>query len=203
MSKDRLLLETIKIEDGKIDNLFYHQKRFDKSRQLLFQVENTIDLNTLIITPKQGLYRCRIIYGKHIHSIEYIPYTPKKVHRINIVSSSLDYSYKYANREALNSLLSTQDNANDILIEKNGFITDTSIANIAFYKEDQWITPALPLLEGTMREKLLDEGFLKKENITIDNLEKYSQVALMNAMLGFKILNDVTIIDTKGKHYDY
>ena len=88
MSKDRLLLETIKIEDGKIDNLFYHQKRFDKSRQLLFQVENTIDLNTLIITPKQGLYRCRIIYGKHIHSIEYIPYTPKKVHRINIVSSS-------------------------------------------------------------------------------------------------------------------
>ena len=54
-----------------------------------------------------------------------------------------------------------------------------------------------------MREKLLDEGFLKKENITIDNLEKYSQVALMNAMIGFKILNDVTIIDTKGKHYDY
>ena len=54
-----------------------------------------------------------------------------------------------------------------------------------------------------MRAKLLDEGFLKKENIRKEDLANFSQVALINAMVGFKILNDVKIQDLKGNHYDY
>ena len=203
MPKTTLLLETIKIEEGIVHNLEYHQKRLDRSTQALFKRKSNIVLYNCIKAPQKGLYRCRIIYDEKIHSIEYIPYIPKEISSLKIITSTIDYQYKYANRETLNILIASQPETDDILIEKDGLITDTSIANIAFYTEGRWLTPTSPLLEGTVRAKLLDEGFLKKENITIDDLEKYSHVALMNAMIGFNILNNITITDTKGKHHDY
>ena len=105
------------------------------------------------------------------------------------MTSTLDYSYKYADRSALNALLEAHSHYDDILIEKEGFLTDTSIANIAFYDGSQWFTPKHPLLEGTMRTKLLDEGFLQIKEIRREDIPSYTQVALMNAMIGFKVLN--------------
>ncbi len=191
--KKPLLLETIKIEDGAVCNLDYHQKRCDKSRKILFNCDDILELSVSIKAPKKGIYRCRILYNNKIHSIEYLPYTAKKIKTLKVISSTIDYSYKYANRDALNTLLTTHDDVDDILIEKEGYLTDTSISNIAFYDGVQWFTPTTPLLEGTMRAKLLDEGFLKTKNIRKENLSSYTQVALMNAMIGFKLLKDVKI----------
>jgi 4-amino-4-deoxychorismate lyase len=188
-----LLLETIKIEDGRIYNLSYHQARFDKSRKVLWGSTGKIDLSSFIQAPAHGLYRCRILYDEIIHSIEYIPYIPKEIRRLKIITSTINYNYKYANRDALNTLLQKQTDCDEIIIEQNGYLTDTTIANIAFYDGKQWVTPAKPLLEGTMRAKLLDEGFIHKKEIKKEDLKNYSQVALINAMIGFKILNDFTI----------
>jgi len=188
-----LLLETIKIEDGEVSNLSYHQARCDESRKALFASTDRLDLSSLIQAPPKGLYRCRILYDEKIYSIEYIPYSPKEIHTLKIVSSDLEYDHKYANRDALNKLLQTYTNADDILIEKEGYLTDTTIANIAFYDGKQWVTPEKPLLKGTMRAKLLDVGFLHTRKIKKEDLKNYTQVALMNAMIGFKILNNFTI----------
>ena len=188
-----LLLETIKIEDGEVSNLSYHQARCDESRKALFNSTDTLDLSSLIQAPPKGLYRCRILYDEKIHSIEYIPYSSKEIHTLKIISSDLEYDHKYANRDALNKLLQTHTDADDILIEKEGYLTDTTIANIAFYDGKQWFTPEKPLLKGTMRAKLLDEGFLHTRNIKKEDLSNYTHVALMNAMIGFKILNNFTI----------
>jgi len=200
MSKEQssspLLLETIKIEDGEIHNLSYHQHRCTKSRQTLFQSSNELNLSSLIDAPKTGLYRCRILYGEVLHSIEYIPYTPKEIKRLRIVSSDIEYSLKYANRDALNTLLESNKDVDEVIIEKNGYLTDTTISNIAFFDGEQWFTPEKPLLEGTMRAKLIDEGFLQTKEIKKEDLQNYSQVALMNAMIGFKILNMDTIQNT-------
>ena len=187
------LLETIKIEDGEVFNLSYHQARCNESRKALFASTDTLDLSSLIQAPPKGLYRCRILYDEKIHSIEYILYSPKEIHTLKIVSSDLEYTHKYANRDALNKLLQTQPDADDILIEKYGYLTDTTIANIAFYDGKQWFTPEKPLLKGTTRAKLLDEGFLHTKKIKKEDLKNYTQVALMNAMIGFKILNNFTI----------
>jgi len=195
-----LLLETIKIEDGVIYNLDYHQTRCDDSRKELYSVSHErLHLEKYINPPAKGLYRCRIVYGIRIQSIEYIPYTPKVISSLKIVPSALDYHLKYANRDALN-ILSSHTNADDILIEKDGYLTDTSIANIAFYDGQKWLTPAHPLLHGTMRQKLLDEGFLETQNIKKEDLTLYTQVALINAMIGFKILNNINII--QSSQYD-
>ncbi len=195
-----LLLETIKIEEGEVSNLSYHQVRCDESRKALFFSTDRLDLSTLIQPPKKGLYRCRILYDEKIHSIEYIPYIPKEIQTLVIVSSDIEYNYKYANREALNSLLQAHTDADDILIEKHGYLTDTSIANIAFYDGGQWYTPEEPLLKGTIRAQLLDKGFLHTRKIKKEDIKNYTQVALMNAMIGFKILNNIIIQNiTKGK----
>lgn len=184
-----LLLETIKIEDGEIYNLSYHQQRCTKSRQILFNSLDVLDLSSFIDAPKTGLYRCRILYGEILHSIEYIPYTPKEIQSVKIVSSDIEYSLKYANRDALNALLESNKDVDEVIIEKEGFLTDTTISNIAFFDGEQWVTPVKPLLEGTMRAKLINEGFLQPREIKKEDLQNYSKVALMNAMIGFKILN--------------
>ena len=188
-----LLLETIKIEDGEVFNLPYHQARCDRSRQSLFTATDILDLASYIKAPPKGLYRCRILYDKEIHSVEYIPYIPKEIHQLKIISSDIIYDYKYADRKELNTLLQKEKGMDEIIIEKEGYLTDTTIANIAFYNGVQWVTPAQPLLEGTMREKLLYERFLHKKEIRKEDLDKYTHVALMNAMIGFKILNNFTI----------
>ena len=198
-----LLLETIKIEDGVIYNLPYHQERCTQSRQALYSVTNTLKLKTHIIPPSKGLYRCRILYAKNIHTIEYIPYVPKVISSLKIIDSNVEYTYKYANRNALNALLERGKAYDDVLIEKNGYLTDTSIANIAFYDGEQWITPQNPLLKGTMRQKLIDKGFLQTKQIKVDDISTYTQVALMNAMIGFEILKNIRITDDRGTYYDY
>ena len=198
-----LLLESIKINEGKIYNLPYHQNRCDTSRKFLFKNNTPLKLSSIIKAPPTGIYKCRILYTDTLHSIEYIPYQEKEIHSLKIVSSSIDYSFKYANRQALNLLLSQTPHTDEIIIEKNGYLTDTSMSNIAFYDGKDWITPKLPLLKGTMRQKLLDDGFLIKKNILPADLKDYSQVALMNAMLGFKILKDINPKDLEGTYNDH
>jgi len=198
-----LLLETIKIEDGEIFNIKYHQKRSTQSRQILFGSTNILDLSTLVHPPKEGLYRCRVLYAEELHSIEYIPYIKKDIHTLKIVPSQIEYNFKYANRDTLNALLLSHQDVDEVIIEKDGYLTDTTKANIAFYDGVQWFTPTTPLLKGTMREKLLDEGFLKKEDIKKEDIIHFSKVALINAMVGFKVLYDIKIQDLKGTFYDY
>ena len=193
-SNTPLLLESIKIEDGIISNLSYHQKRCDKSRKTLYNSSETLVLEKVIHPPKKGLYRCRILYNTQVQKVEYLPYKVKKIQSLKVVSSNLDYALKYANRYTLNALLAAHPEADDILIEKKGYLTDTSIANIAFYDGKQWFTPHKPLLEGTMRQKLLDEGFLQTRKVKKEDLDLYTQVALMNAMIGFKIIKDINIL---------
>jgi len=193
-----LLLETIKIEEGKISNLFYHQKRCNESRKALFSTTDILDLKNVIRKiPKKGVWRCRILYAKKVQSVEYIPYVPKEVHSLKIVPSTIKYDFKYAHREKLNALLAIHTEVDEIIIEKDGYLTDTTIANIALYDGKQWVTPKNPLLNGTIREKLLDDGFLKLHNIKRTDLSDYTHLALMNAMIGFTILDDsIKIIKT-------
>ena len=186
------LLETLKIEAGEVHHIEWHNRRLNKSRLELFGASQPLDLRDFMgLSQKEGIFRCRILYQKEIESIEYIPYTPKKIERLKVVQSSIEYPYKFSDRDALNALFDA--NYDEIIIEKNGLLTDSSIANIAFYDGVHWLTPQTPLLEGTTRARLLASGFLKLENIKKENIKNYSHFALMNAMIGFQIQNTINI----------
>ena len=177
--------ETIRIEDGRAHNLFYHNLRLNKTIYDHFGFNPQIDLKNLIDPPTKGLFRCKVVYSDKIESIHYYPYTPKKIATLKIIEANIDYAYKYLDRSAIELLLTQKDSADDILIVKNGLITDTSIANVAFYRQGTWYTPKKPLLPGTTRQRLLDQGVLQEAPITIDELVSFEKMALLNAMIGF------------------
>ena len=185
------LFETIKIEDGEIFNLDWHNRRFNKTQKELFSNSTSFDLSEFISPPTLGLYRCKIIYTHNkILSVNYFSYEAKEIKTLKVIQSQLDYEYKYTNRSMFEELLKDY---NEIIIEKDGFLTDTTIANIAFLEGDKWFTPKRPLLKGTTRARLIKEGFLHERDIRKESLKNYSNFALMNAMIGFQIQKSVNI----------
>ncbi|WP_024953701.1 aminotransferase class IV [Sulfurospirillum arcachonense] len=190
--KTKTCFETIKVENGKLLNLEYHQKRVDYTREKLFTCKEILDLKKEIKKyPKEGVYRLRVDYDKEIKSLTCKEYRPRSLCSFKVVEANIDYEYKYSNREELNKLL--DENYDDIVILKNGFLSDTSIANIALKIDGIWLTPKTPLLHGTTRERLLAEGFLKCDNLSIKDLEKSEKFAIMNALVGFKIIKNLRI----------
>ncbi len=189
--KSPLLLETIKIEEGEALHLEYHNQRFNSSRKSLFGIEKALDLDSYITPPDHQLYRCRVLYDQEIQKIEYFPYQPKMIHTVTLLESTIEYSHKYADRKIFERLLASSPQSDDVLILHNGYLTDTTIANIAFLENGKWITPERPLLRGTTRERLIDEGFLIPKAIRKDEIYRFNGFALMNAMIGFKITNPI------------
>ncbi|MEZ5671913.1 MAG: aminotransferase class IV [Thiotrichaceae bacterium] len=189
------LLETIKIIDGQPQFLEFHQQRFDRSRLTLWHCHDNINLADLLQnTPTQGIYRCRIIYHKNIEQIEYVPYALRDFKYFTVVvDDTLHYKHKFLQRDRLQQLSTLRKDADDILIIQHGMITDTSIANVAFFNGTQWLTPQQPLLAGTTRQRLLHHDEISEANITITDLAQFSKMALMNAMLGFYVIDNFII----------
>jgi 4-amino-4-deoxychorismate lyase len=98
------------------------------------------------------------------------------------------------NRDAINQLFAEKGTADDVLFVKNGLITDTSIANVAFFDGLQWVTPSIALLEGTTRARLLQSGKLHLMDITPAMLPRFKRMALCNAIFGFCVLEGIEII---------
>lgn len=186
-------LETIKSLDGKVYNIAYHQKRYVSVLNFLGTTEykNLLDF---INPPSQGLYRCRVVYTKDTLSTTYHPYTKRDIKSLKLVEDNkIEYKYKSTKRSELDRLFELKEECDDILIVKNSLITDTSIANIAFYKEGKWFTPKEPLLKGTTRQRLLDAGQLIEKDIAASDIYSYERVALLNAMIDFDIIRETNI----------
>ena len=181
--------ETIKCEDFEVFNLDYHQKR----------VANTIGLNINLqeyINPiSEELLRCKLIYDENgVVDVLYFPYKKREIKSFKIIfDNEIEYSKKYLNRAKLDELYEKKDDCDEVIIIKNGIVTDTTIANIAIFYENFWITSKNCLLGGTTRARLLEEKKLFEKDITLDMLKNASKVALMNAMIGFDEIKDFKI----------
>jgi len=195
------LLETIKVKNGRLQNLESHQERVDRSRFELMGLNDSLQLDSIIQIPdyaKQGIYKCRVVYGKNCGEIEFIPYQPKQVKTLKVVfDDEIEYSYKFSDRTDLEKLLLQRGESDDILIVKNGMITDTSYSNIVFYDGTDWFTPDQPLLKGTKRKLLLATGKIKSSEIKMDDLHKYLKFALINAMLDFDEGGGISVDDIR------
>jgi 4-amino-4-deoxychorismate lyase len=187
-------LETIKSIDGKIFNLEYHQKRYESVMNSL-GVEKTKKLNSYLNPPKYGLYRCRVIYTSDSIIVTYHEYKKREIRSLKLIfNNEIDYSMKFENRDEINVLFEKRGECDDILIIKNLLVTDTSIANVAFFKDGEWFTPKTPLLEGTTRARLIDEGKIIEADIKIQNIRNFTKVALLNSMIDFNVLEQYEIL---------
>ena len=187
-------LETIKAVDGKIYNISYHQQRYEDVLKD-FGMWEYKNLREYINPPKNGVYRCRLTYSLNPHAINisYHQYSKKKINSLKIVyNDNIKYCKKYSNRDELDKLYKLKDECDDILIVKDSLITDTSIANIAFFDGLSWLTPKVALLNGTTRQRFLDDGKIQEADICVDDLKKFTKIALLNAMIDFDIISKIT-----------
>jgi 4-amino-4-deoxychorismate lyase len=140
------------------------------------------------------MYKCKVSYSSSINEIEIIPYQKRIIKSLRLVKdNTISYDHKYSDRSHLLELLAKRGDCDDILIVKNGYITDTSFSNIVFFDGDKWVTPARPLLRGTMRESLLKTNYIEETDILVNDLKKFTIARLVNAMLPFRTATDIKL----------
>jgi len=178
--------ETIKCDDYEVFNLSYHTKRIADT------IAININLQDYIYPPTNKLIKCKIIYTQDgVCDVEYQEYKKRDIRSFKIVyDDNIQYSKKELIRSSLDNLFRKKENCDEIIIVKNGIVTDTSIANIAIFIDGIWYTSKQYILKGTTRSRYLDNNLLTEKNITLNMLQKSEKIALMNAMIDFDILEN-------------
>ena len=184
-------VETIKIANGKPSNLPYHQARMERTIRHFFP---NLALNAMpslqdLITPDENmtLVKARVVYGADgVELIEYAPYSMRPIRSLQVVcDDTISYSYKSCDRSQLYALAAKKGDCDEIIIVKNNLVTDTSFTSLAISDGNCWLTPRQPLLLGTKRASLLDQGLIKEVDITAYDLKRAERVRLFNAMIDF------------------
>jgi len=188
-----IFLETIRSVDGEVFHLKYHQQRYESVLKS-FGINEFKNIEEFLNPPEYGIYRCRLTYDvsnpEQDIEVTYHQYKKREITSLKLVfNNDIEYSKKSTCRDELDELFASKDEGDDILIIKDLLVCDTSIANIAFYKNGEWFTPKNPLLKGSTRARLLDEGKIVEANIKVQELRTFSQIALLNAMIEFDILD--------------
>ncbi len=193
------LLESIKIINGFAFHLSLHQQRMNRACLAMFGTECGFELFECMekmTVPDTGLYKWRLHYSDGEFKSETQLYIPKKITSLKLIfDDEITYAHKFSDRSHLDALLKLKGSADEIIIVKNGFITDASYANLIFWDGEYWTTPTTPLLKGIQREKLLKGGIIHEKEIKPSDLSSYKKVALINAMLDFKDKIEVPIED--------
>ncbi len=192
MNNTFVLFETIKVENGFVSNLSYHQNRLDHSYKAIFKKKCPFSLRKIISIPpifSKRIYKLRFLYNSDKYKLEFFPYKQRIIKSLKIVDGEeVDYAFKFLDRKPLDRLFNLKDKHDDILIIKSGYITDTSIANIVFFDGAKWYTPSTPLLKGTCRERLLKQRKILEEEIKLNDLHKFKGFCIINAMNCDKLL---------------
>lgn len=187
--KPVFLFETVKILGFMPQNLKFHEQRIASS---LGGIKAKFDLKKLLNSPLDGVVRAKIIYDTNGNLIdtEYFVYEIREFKELKLVNIDFDYSKKFLDRSKIDAAKSKFE---EIVMIKNGLVTDTSIANLAIF-ENGWITPKTPLLKGTTRARLLESGFLQEDDISLTRLLNARRFAIMNAMIGFYELKEFKFV---------
>jgi len=192
------LIESIKLQNRQLQHIEWHNKRFNEARHQLFGMHGDIDLSDVIDIPEHlstEVYKCRVLYRKEVEVVEFQPYLPRDVRTLQLLEvNDIDYTYKFEDRQVFDSLMSRKGQADDILIVKNGYITDTSYSNIVFFDGEKWITPDTYLLNGTQRQYLLTKKIITEAKVMKNDLKNFPLAKPINAMLDFDRTPLVSII---------
>ena len=181
------LFETLCIANGMVLHTDYHLRRIVISIKELGIKNPGINekvLSSLASTVSPvGTFRCRFEYGENGYHSQTLEYTMPSVNTLKIVDGgSIDYKLKFTDRATLEKLFDLRQGCDDILIVKEGCVTDTSVANLILHDGKKWYTPDTPLLAGTARARWIHNGILTECRIRVKDLENFSSFSLINAL---------------------
>jgi len=189
------LFESIRVEGGQTHLLHYHQARIERSYLQLFQKKCSWRLESILPElPITGLHKLRFLYNDHAFTFELVPYKVRKIETLKCVEiNTYNYDLKLTDRSGIDQAFALRGDCDDVLMTKNGLLTDTSYCNILLFDGTDWVTPVEPLFAGVQREYLLDEKIIKVGEIPEKDLDNYESFMLVNAMLVFNYIKLKTV----------
>ncbi len=192
------LVETIKVENGTLMNISFHNERMIRSLYGVFGLKQEPDLEKIISVPAfagVGVYKCRVVYDDKTIKFEFLPYIIRSVRSLKlIIDDTISYPYKFIERDNIQRLMEMRGECDDILIIKEGMVTDSSYANVVFSDlNGSWLTPTTYLLPGTRRADMLRKRLINEIVITERDIKKYTGVKLINAMIGIDDTEGISI----------
>lgn len=192
MSESIDLLETIRVADGAFCLLPLHRRRMQTACRELYGCDAPKLSLTQADIPREfrrGTVKCRVTYGREIVNVEFERYEVRRINTLKLIrDDAVDYRWKYADRRQLSALHALRGDADEVVIVRNGMVTDTTFSNLICRAGDRLLTPSRPLLEGVMRRWLIDNRIVEAADITAemlapDNRAGITEVILVNAML--------------------
>lgn len=92
-----------------------------------------------------------------------------------------------------------------IFLNENGYVTETSCANIFIVKNEEIFTPKIEcgLLAGIIRAKIIENFDVKERNITIQDLKESQEIIITNSLMGvmsIKEIDDIKYVSEKMRH---
>jgi len=176
--------ETIRVAGGVVEHSDLHLERMRRTCMFHFNEFHFENIFEDIRILHKELMKLNIWYNQHETEIKVSEYVPAVNKKIEIVECNpdFDYSFKYSDRSYLKNLLQSASGADEIIIVKNGFVTDTSKANIVFEKDGELCTSDTYLLNGTMRQFLLKTGKIIEKTIRVEDIQNYENIYFINAM---------------------
>jgi para-aminobenzoate synthetase/4-amino-4-deoxychorismate lyase len=100
-------------------------------------------------------------------------------------STNLFLYHKTTNRQVYEIAKAALPDCDDVLLwNERGEITETCIGNIVVESNGELLTPAVKcgLLAGTFRADLLEQGKIKEEIITIEELKNSDRIYIINSV---------------------
>jgi 4-amino-4-deoxychorismate lyase len=182
-------IESIKLLDGKMPLLKWHERRFQETSRKLFGTKKRRNMAyhlAKVSFPQIGLFKVRVVYDKSQVLITFLPYQLANHKKVEFrIDNELNYKFKLEDRIRLNQHKESCT-ADDFIIIQNGFLTDAWYSNIALLKNGRWFTPKSYLLNGVKRQALIASGVLKEIVIAAKEISNFEQIAFINAMRDFE-----------------
>lgn len=173
----------------------FHKKRADSAcGGLRFDMGEVLAANSAHLSEE--IYRAKLIYderGEFVR-VDFSLYTAREMTKFRLVDVDFSYDKKYLDRSEIDAAFHRREGSDEIIMMKNSLATDTSIANIAIFDGENWLTPRMPLLEGTTRARLIESGFLQECDVSESMLFKAKKFAILNAMISFREIVDFEIL---------
>ncbi|MFZ0370550.1 MAG: aminodeoxychorismate synthase component I [Halobacillus sp.] len=190
------LLETMRLDDGRISLLPYHLKRVQNSSDYFgFKVDQALllrKIREITSLHRQGGYKLRMLVdqeGNPEIECKTLDEFPSAL-EAELADQPVDEQdpflfHKTTHRKVYEK--HQKKNKMVLLWNQKGELTEFTIANLVVKFNGEFYTPPIScgLLSGTYRKQLVEEGKLKERVLRKEELEKYQEIWMINSVRGW------------------
>lgn len=188
---DFQLVETILVENGEIK---YKEAHFDRLRNSAKDLGFEFDPGSLKIKPGKGCILRVLLNKEGVLEIQHLPLNKIKTNKVTISktpvnSKELFLKYKTTHRPWYDDAfekIRKGEIFDEIFFNEKGELTEGARSNVILDVNGKLFTPPVEcgLLNGVLRQKMIDEGKIQEKKLYMDDLKKAQKVFCINSVRG-------------------